>query len=413
MQSDNASPTTQSGWQQWLSRSSCLLLGAGLAATGGYFAWNPQSPLNQQAYAQPSVTAPEPPAVAQAIPGLSATGDNFISRVVDTAGPAVVRINASRTVQQAVPEVFNDPLFRRFFGSEVPMQPSERVQRGVGSGFILDNQGHVLTNAHVVDGADQVQVTLKDGRSLEGQVLGSDPVTDIAVIRVEDANLPTVQLGDSEQIRPGQWAIAIGNPLGLDNTVTAGIISATGRSSGDVGIADKRVDFIQTDTAINPGNSGGPLLDEQGRVIGINTAIIQGAQGIGFAVPINTAKEIADQLIATGKVEHAYLGIEMVTLTPETKAEINANPNAGLRVEEETGILIVNVIPNSPAASAGLRAGDVIRAVNRQAVADSEAVQRQVSAVQVGDDLRLDIRRSGRDLTITAQPGALPVNPTR
>ncbi|NEQ30513.1 MAG: trypsin-like serine protease, partial [Leptolyngbya sp. SIO4C5] len=368
MQLDNSSQTVQSGWQQWLSRSSCVLLGAGLAATGGYFAWSPQSPLNQQAVAQTAITSTESAAVAQAIPGVSSSGGNFVSQVVDAAGPAVVRINASRTVRQEVPEAFNDPFLRRFFGDQIPMQPSERIQRGVGSGFILDNQGHVLTNAHVVDGADKVQVTLKDGRSLAGEVLGSDPVTDIAVIRVEGADLPTVQLADSDQIRPGQWAIAIGNPLGLDNTVTAGIISATGRSSGDVGISDKRVDFIQTDTAINPGNSGGPLLDEQGQVIGVNTAIIQGAQGIGFAVPINTAKEIADQLIANSKVEHPYLGIQMVTLNPETKAEINANPNVGFSVDEETGILIVSVVPDSPAARAGLRAGDVIRRVNGEEV---------------------------------------------
>ncbi|NJL85361.1 MAG: PDZ domain-containing protein [Leptolyngbyaceae cyanobacterium SM1_1_3] len=409
MQSDDVSQATRPGLQQWLSRSSYLLLGAGLAVTGSYFAWSPQSPVNQQAFAQSAVTQSDPPAVSQAVPGLSATGDNFISQVVNSAGPAVVRINASRTVRQEVPEVFNDPFFQRFFGSEVPTQPSERVQRGVGSGFILDDQGHILTNAHVVDGADQVRVTLKDGRSLEGKVLGSDRVTDIAVIQVEANELPTVKLGNSDQLRPGQWAIAIGNPLGLDNTVTAGIISATGRSSGDVGIADKQVDFIQTDTAINPGNSGGPLLDERGNVIGINTAIIQGAQGIGFAVPINTAKTIADQLIADGKIDHPYLGIAMVTLTPETKAEINNNPNAGLSVSEDTGVLIANVRPNSPAARAGLRAGDVIQAINRETVTDSEAVQKQVAAVAVGDNLRLDIRRSGQAMTITAELGAFPV----
>ncbi|MGB8703176.1 MAG: trypsin-like peptidase domain-containing protein, partial [Thermosynechococcaceae cyanobacterium] len=219
--------------------------------------------------------APQP-SIAQLTAPLSSQGDtNFIARAVDKVGPAVVRIDASRTVKTRLPAVFNDPFFRQFFGAELP-ESQTRVERGTGSGFIISNDGVILTNSHVVDGADTVTVLLKDGRTLQGKVLGRDSLTDVAVVKIQANNLPIVQIGDSDQLRPGEWAIAIGNPLGLDNTVTAGIISATGRTSGDVGVPDKRVGFIQTDAAINPGNSGGPLLNQFGQVVGMNTAIIGG-----------------------------------------------------------------------------------------------------------------------------------------
>jgi S1-C subfamily serine protease len=215
-------------------------------------------------------------------------------------------------------------------------------------------------------------------------------------------------MGNSDQLKPGEWAIAIGNPLGLDNSVTTGIISATGRSSRDVGVPDKRVQFIQTDAAINPGNSGGPLLNASGQVIGMNTAIIQGAQGLGFAIPINTAQRIANQLATKGKVDHPYLGIQMVTLTPELKQNLNSNPNAGISVDEEQGVLIAKVMPNSPAAKAGLRAGDVIHKINGQPVKDAEGVQKAVEGTQVGSNLRLELRRNQKDTVVTVQPGAFP-----
>lgn len=395
-----------------LSVVALILLGAGVATAGNYAV----TKLMTQAPVAPAApiaeSAPNPPAIA---PGrtaaLAASDENFVSRVVETAGPAVVRIDASRTVTGEVPEMFNDPLFRRFFGN-VPVPPSQELQRGIGSGFILDREGHIMTNAHVVDGANQVKVTLKDGRTFDGQVLGTDPATDVAVIKVTGDNLPTVALSNSDQIQPGEWAVAIGNPLGLDNTVTVGIISATGRSSGQVGVPDKRVDFIQTDAAINPGNSGGPLLNERGEVIGMNTAIIQGAQGLGFAIPINTAQQIAQQLITTGKVEHTYLGIQMVTLTPEVQQEINSNLNSGLSVSESSGILVVKIVPNSPAAQAGLRAGDVIQSVNGQAVQDAAAVQKLVSEKSVGDTLTLAVKRDQQNLNLVAQLGALPSQAT-
>jgi len=342
------------------------------------------------------------------IPQPNRTQGNFVTDVVDRVGPAVVRINASRTVSSQMPDVFNDPFFRRFFGSRVPTEPDTRVERGTGSGFIISSNGQILTNAHVVAGADTVSVTLKDGRTMQGKVLGVDPVTDVAVIKINGSNLPAVRLGNSEQLKPGEWAIAIGNPLGLDNTVTTGIISATGRTSSQVGVPDKRVSFIQTDAAINPGNSGGPLLNASGQVIGMNTAIIQGAQGIGFAIPINTAQRIATQLATTGKVEHAYLGIQMVNLTPELKESINSNANSGLNVDQDRGILVVRVMPNSPAAKAGLRPGDVIKQINGKSVTDAASLQQVVENSNLGSSLELALRRNGRDLSMNVRTGALP-----
>ncbi|MGF1513642.1 MAG: HhoA/HhoB/HtrA family serine endopeptidase [Elainellaceae cyanobacterium] len=384
---------------------SLLLIGAGVAAAGNRLVSSSSvsqlstltpSALQQAERPSPSLQAALPPIPSQ----------NFISDVVKSAGPAVVRIDASRTVTRAAPEAFSDPFFRQFFG-DLPNAPSEQIQRGLGSGFIVED-GHVLTNAHVVDGADAVSVTLKDGRVLEGTVLGTDPVTDVAVIRLDADDLPTVQVKGSSELQPGEWAIAIGNPLGLDNTVTAGIVSATGRSSGEVGIPDKRVDFIQTDTAINPGNSGGPLLNARGEVIGMNTAIIQGAQGIGFAIPIDTVQRIAQQLIETGKVEHPFLGIQMASLTPELKQQINDDPNRPFQVEAEQGVLIVRVVPSSPAAAAGLRVGDVIRDINGEAIADSEDLLSSVNGQAVGDELTLNIERSGVSEAKTVRLGEMP-----
>jgi Do/DeqQ family serine protease len=356
----------------------------------------------------PGGAVPPQQPVAQLPVGLpGATDANFIAAAVQRTGPAVVRIDSSRTVRSRIPSIFNDPFFRQFFGSQIPAQPPTRVERGTGSGFIINANGLVLTNAHVVNEADTVTVTLKDGRNFSGKVLGQDPLTDVAVVKIQANNLPAVTVGNSEQLRPGEWAIAIGNPLGLDNTVTAGIISATGRSSGDVGVPDKRVGFIQTDAAINPGNSGGPLLNQQGQVIGMNTAIIGGAQGLGFAIPINTAQRIADQLIAKGKVDHPYLGIQMVNLTPTLKEEINRNSD--IRVQEDRGVLIGGVAPNSPAAQAGIRPGDVIQKIAGRSVTKADEVQQAVEKSQVGGNLEMEINRNGQRLTISVRPGAFPV----
>ncbi|MBD2102198.1 HhoA/HhoB/HtrA family serine endopeptidase [Leptolyngbya sp. FACHB-261] len=352
--------------------------------------------------------------VAQAAPGTipgnraAAFGSNFIASAVERVGPAVVRIDSSRTVTMRVPPVFNDPFFRSFFGIDPRQIPRERTERGLGSGFIVSADGRIITNAHVVSGADTVTVTLKDGRNFQGRVLGTDPLTDIAVIKINATELPVAPLGASSNLQPGQWAIAIGNPLGFNNTVTAGIISALGRSSGQVGVNDQRVDFIQTDAAINPGNSGGPLLNQDGQVVGVNTAIIQGAQGLGFAIPIDTARRIADQLVATGRVDHPYLGIRMVTLSADIRKQINDNPNSPMRVEVDQGVLVAGVEPNSPAARAGLRSGDVITQADGQAVTNSNQLQQRVEASKVGGNLQLQINRNGQQRSLNVQPGVFP-----
>lgn len=384
---------------------SLVLLGAGASFAGNYFLLRESVPTANSQEIAPSQPLSKLIPSANAFVGQDA---NFVTRVVQDVGPAVVRINASRTVTTEVPEAFDHPMFRDFFGSPFSEMPKERVQNGTGSGFIINSDGQILTNAHVVDGADTVEVVLKDGRTFQGKVLGTDPLTDVAVIKIEADNLPTVPLGDSEQLRPGEWAIAIGNPLGLDNTVTTGIISATGRTSSQVGVPDKRVEFIQTDAAINPGNSGGPLLNADGEVIGMNTAIIQGAQGLGFAVPITTVQEIAQQLSEQGKVEHPYLGIQMVTLTPELKENINSNPNAGFKVEADQGVLIAQVVRNSPADRAGLRAGDIILGIEGKSVTDGRDVQKAVQKTEVGGSLEIELRRNQKNIDIQVQPGAFP-----
>ena len=394
-------------WKQPAIYLMLPFVGAGAVLMGDRW-WSSSNPvpLVQPALAQ----APEI-RVAQSRTGaiLSAVDPNFIASAVERVGPAVVRINSSRTVRTQVPPIFNDPFFRQFFGSELPDVPSTRVERGTGSGFIISKDGLILTNSHVVNGADTVSVKLKDGREFQGKVLGQDPVTDVAVIKIQAANLPAVTIGNSEQLRPGEWAIAIGNPLGLDNTVTAGIISATGRTSAEVRVPDKRVSFIQTDAAINPGNSGGPLLNQRGEVIGMNTAIIGGgAQGLGFAIPINTAQKISQQLIATGKVNHPYLGIRMTTLTPDLKKQINRDREANLSVQDDRGVLIYSVMRNSPAAKAGLRPGDVIKKINGQTVETADRVQNAVEASSVGGSLQVEVSRNGRSTTVAVQPGAFP-----
>lgn len=383
-----------------VSSLALVLLGAGTATAGTYMA---MGPLNDSAI-EPAVETSYPEATPVSL-SLPAEADS-VAEVVQAVGPAVVRINASRTVSSRGAEIPES--FRQFFGNRIPQQmPQERTRSGVGSGFIVSEDGRILTNAHVVDGADTVQVTLKDGRTFEGTVLGSDPVTDVAVIDLDAENLPTLSVSEAELL-PGETAIAIGNPLGLDNTVTVGIVSATGRTSGQVGVPDKRVDFIQTDAAINPGNSGGPLLNARGEVIGMNTAIISGAQGLGFAIPIDAVQRISGQLVANGKVDHPFIGIQMVTLSPEVQESINADPDNRFTVDTDTGVFIADVVPGSPAERAGLRAGDVVSQVNGEAITDGQAVQKAVEANGLDRELRIDFARNGDRQTVSLQPEPLP-----
>ena len=327
--------------------------------------------------------------LAQAAP---ISDPHFVADAVERVGPAVVRINSSRTVNP------NTQFRNRGF-----------EQRGEGSGFIVTKDGLIFTNSHVVEGANLVEVVLKDGRSFEGEVLGTDPLTDVAVIDIDADDLPVADIGDSRLLTPGEWAIAIGNPLGLDNTVTVGIISAIGRSAADVGIPMQRAQFIQTDAAINPGNSGGPLLNERGQVIAINTAIIRGANGIGFAVPIRTAQRIANQLVATGHVSRAYLGIQMSTLTAALRDRINEDPRATFNVDADRGVLVQSVAPEGPAARGGLRAGDVILKINGEDIRDSTQLQQYVEFTSVGEPLDITVLRNGSERTFSVVTSEFPL----
>ena len=328
---------------------------------------------------------------------------SFVTAAVNQVGNAVVRIDTERQVSRRIPEAFTeDPFFRRFFGDSLPRNLPPEELRGLGSGFIIDKSGLVLTNAHVVDKADKVTVSLKDGRKFEAKVQGVDEVTDLAVVKINaGSDLPVATLGSSSKVQVGDWAIAVGNPLGFDNTVTLGIVSTLKRPSAQVGISSKRLEFIQTDAAINPGNSGGPLLNDRGEVIGINTAIRADAMGIGFAIPIDKAKQITSELERNGRVAHPFMGIGMDDLTPDKARQINANPNSPIQVPEVTGILIGRVIPDSPAATAGIRIGDVIVAIDGKPISKGEELLNIVENSGVDQNLQLKVRRGNRTQQIS------------
>jgi len=327
--------------------------------------------------------------IAPVLPG----GSNGIEDAVAKVGPAVVRID---TLKRLV-----NPL-GGLFGNGATIQQ----QQGQGSGFITRSDGIVLTNAHVVEGASEVSVTLPDGRSFSGKVLGSDPVTDVAVVRVAASGLPVAPLGDSAKVKPGQWAIAIGNPLGLDNTVTVGIISAIQRTNA-LG-EGQRVPYLQTDAAINPGNSGGPLINDHGQVIGINTAIRKApGAGLSFAIPINVARQIASQILQRGSASHPYIGVRLQALTPQLAREINASTDE-CKVPEVNGVLVVEVMAGSPAAQSGLKPCDLIETVGGQAVKNPSQVQLAVDGGRVGAPLTIGIRRQTKTAQLVVKPAELP-----
>ena len=345
-----------------------------------------------------------------ALQGETITPRSFVAQAVARTGAAVVRIDTEKTVTRRLDPFFDDPFFNEFFGDRFRSQiPRERQVRGQGSGFITDKTGIILTNAHVVSGADRVTVTLKDGREFEGTVTGTDQVTDLAVVKInpQGANLPVAILGDSDTVQVGDWAIAVGNPVGLNNTVTLGIISTLARSSAQVGIPDKRIDFLQTDAAINPGNSGGPLLDQQGNVIGINTAIRADATGIGFAIPINKAKSLKDILARGQKVPHPYIGVQMITLTPQLAKQNNSDPNSAFFIPETEGILVMRVIPNTPAEQAGIRRGDVIVAVDDKPINEASQLQSLVENSGLNANLKVKILRGDRTLLLNVRTAQL------
>ncbi|MDH4382074.1 MAG: DegQ family serine endoprotease [Gammaproteobacteria bacterium] len=311
--------------------------------------------------------------------------------------PAVVNISTEGHVELRTNPLFNDPFFRRFFN--VPNMPQSRKTQSLGSGVIVDaNRGLVLTNNHVIANADQISVRLTDGRRFSAKLVGTDPETDVAVIQIKATGLVGLPLADSERLRVGDFVVAIGNPFGLGQTVTSGIVSALARSG--LGITGYE-DLIQTDASINPGNSGGALVTLKGELAGINTAIYSqsgGNIGIGFAIPINMAQQVMEQLVKFGEIKRGYLGAEMQNLDPELAAAFG--------LSGRSGAVLVTILPDSPAQRAGLRAGDVVTKVNGKAVRDAADLRNQIGLMRVGDGVQLEFVRDGKAMKASAQVGA-------
>ncbi|WP_299230503.1 Do family serine endopeptidase [uncultured Halomonas sp.] len=338
------------------------------------------------------------PELRQAPPLSREQGPASYAAAVERAAPAVVNIYSSRVVERDQHPLMSDPFFRQFFGDDMPAR--QRMLSSLGSGVIVSEQGYVLTNHHVIGGADQIQVALRDGRETLAEVIGTDPESDLAVLRIELDDLPVIELADSTEVAIGDVALAIGNPFGVGQTVTMGIISATGRSHLGLNAYE---DFIQTDAAINPGNSGGALISPDGAMVGINTAIFSrsgGSQGIGFAIPANLARNILEELVTQGRVIRGWLGVEAQELNPELAASF------GLKAPR--GVIIAGVVPGGPADQAGLRPGDVLLSIDGRAILDARETMADIAAVEPGDSLPLTVVRGGEKLALTVEVGERP-----
>jgi serine protease DegS len=341
---------------------------------------------------RPTQSSDQMPRTAQTL------GVSF-AQAVDIAAPAVVNIHTARFVANRPSPLLNDPIFKRFFGDTLPA-PAERIQTSLGSGVILDGRGYVLTNNHVVAGADEIQVLLQDGRGSRATIVGVDVESDLAVLRIGLPNLPVAQLKPEAQLRVGDIVLAIGNPYGVGQTVTMGIISATGRSRLGLNTFE---DFIQTDAAINPGNSGGALVDARGQLIGINTAIFSrtgGSQGIGFAIPASLAAKVMAQIVDQGFVSRGWLGVEVQSVPLPLAVE--------LALPGRKGVLIAALLPDGPAANAGLKAGDVITQVNDVVVADPHTAVNAIAHIKPGNTVNLAVWRAGESLEMQATVGQRP-----
>ncbi|MDD2159170.1 trypsin-like peptidase domain-containing protein [Pseudomonas sp. MIL19] len=320
------------------------------------------------------------------------------AEAVTTASPAVANLYTTKFVNKPPHPLFEDPQFRKFFGDNLPKQ--RRMESSLGSAVIMSPEGYLLTNNHVVADADQIVVALKDGRETLARLIGSDPETDLAVLKIDLPDLPFIILGRSDNIRIGDVSLAIGNPFGVGQTVTMGIISATGRNQLGLNTYE---DFIQTDAAINPGNSGGALVDAYGNLIGINTAIFSksgGSQGIGFAIPVKLAMEVMQAIIEHGQVIRGWLGIEVQPLTPELAESFG--------LEGRPGIIVAGIYRDGPAQKAGLQPGDLILRIAGEAASDGRSSMNQVARAKPGERIRIDILRNGEPMQLTAEIGVRP-----
>jgi len=354
-------------------------------------------------------SANPPASFRYASPDESASRNTF-APVVKKVLPAVVNVSSAKMVKSPVGMMPGnmDPFFRQFFGDgdSAPFgsngrAPRQQREQGVGSGVIVSPEGYILTNNHVVDGASDVRVTLSDKREFKARIVGTDPKTDLAVLKIDAADLPSVVIGDSDKVQVGDYALAIGNPFGLGGTVTMGIISATGR--GNLGIEDYE-DFIQTDAPINPGNSGGALVNDRGDLIGINTAILahgsEGNQGIGFAIPVSVARNVTDQILRNGKVTRAYLGVMSEGVTPALAKAFHERQVGGALVSE--------VKPDGPASHAGIEKGDIILSVNGKPVNDNAQLRMTISLMQPGSAVSLKVLRDGAEREVSARLEEMP-----
>ncbi len=333
---------------------------------------------------------------------------SFVANVASKVSPSVVRIDIEREFQTDEFESdLLDPLLKDLLGD---LGTFPKKERGQGSGVIIDSSGLVLTNAHVVERVDRVIVTLQNGNQLDGTVVGTDQVTDLALVKIKEfPDLESAKLGDSEDIQVGDWAIALGTPYGLESTVTLGIVSSLHRDINSLGFSDKRLDLIQTDAAINPGNSGGPLINANGEVIGINTLVRSGpGAGLGFAIPINLASKVTNQLLTNGEVIHPYLGAQLVLLNERIAKEHNQDPNALIFLPERSGALVQSVIPQSPAEEGGLRRGDLVINAGGNAINDPRSLLMQVENAQIGKPFELEVVRNNKEINLSIKPAALP-----
>ena len=352
------------------------------------------------------------PATENNVAGTNASplAQNSYAEAVSRVSPAVVTIRSERRVRAAEQFPFmDDPFFRDFFGDRFrnsQPRPQERLQRGLGSGVIVSADGYILTNHHVIDGAEEIRVELNDNRTLGAKVVGSDPPSDLAVLKVDAQGLPVLPLGDSDRVRVGDIVLAVGNPLGVGQTVTMGIISAKGRSTG---LSDGSFeDFLQTDAPINQGNSGGALVNTNGELVGINSQILSpsgGNIGIGFSIPANMARSVMDQLIKGGRVRRGMLGVTIQQVTPDLASSLG--------LSDARGTIVSSVQPGSPAERAGLRRGDVITAINGAPVSDSNSLRNQVARIQPGTDVTLTISRDNREQQVRVTLGELPADKSR
>lgn len=335
------------------------------------------------------------------IPPVNADGSKIpsLAPMVERVSPAIVNIATRGTVQTRTNPLLQDPFFRHFF--DVPEQPTERQVQSLGSGVIVDAEaGYILTNHHVIANADQIRVALNDNREFDAELIGSDPETDVAVIRIKGADLAELPLADSDTVRVGDYVVAIGNPFGLDHTVTTGVVSGLGRRLGEGGGGARLQNFIQTDASINPGNSGGALVDLHGRLVGINTAILSrsgGNIGIGFAIPVNMAMQVMGQIVKHGEVRRGVLGVRIQDLTPEIADAMDLG--------RREGALVAQVTPNSAADAAGIREGDVIVRVNGKPIGGANDLATAVGLMEIGERLRIVLVRDGETQTVTAEVG--------